>query len=645
MSTHFKNLFRLTIGKKLILVIATLLLVALLSLTHLASSLFKADTEALVQQMTTESSLHLAEMLRLEIENRIEKSKGAGFFMLQNPGVIESTRKAEPAEALAEIKEDSDKVVPLSAREMYVKQLQEKDSNLYGIFLFQSKADQPMELKDSLIFDPLLKLGEKDGSHFGHSLLSEPRLNFSKEMQSETQMTSIFAPDESPVIALMTPFFKDEKKQTNSILVTVFSQSAWVTHFSNASFTSNFMVDNDGGVIIHPDFSLVKVRYNFSKSGIVQKAMEGKQTNGQARYLDEETKENRMGAFSLLGIGKLAVVSEVSETKAFEAANRLQYRAFLMAFAVLFLACGIGYVFSKSLVHPIQKLVSATERIASGNFTARMHSKGSDEVAHLFTAFNKMAEGLEERDRVKAIFGKFHNKEVAEKLLSGQVKLGGEKKEAVIFFSDIRGFTTLSEQLAPEEVVVFLNEYMTQMVSVIRNHSGIVDKYVGDAIMALWGVPLTGTDDPGQAILACLEMRKGLARFNEAREAKGLSPIYMGMGLNLGTVVAGNIGSEEKMEYTVIGDSVNTASRIESMTKEFGTDLLISSSVAEKIADRFILDACEKVKVKGKAEDLVLYRVLGYKNAAGESILVETKYSSYPATKSEKSETTPKIAA
>ena len=195
----------------------------------------------------------------------------------------------------------------------------------------------------------------------------------------------------------------------------------------------------------------------------------------------------------------------------------------------------------------------------------------------------------------------------------------------------------MSESMAPEAVVEMLNEYMTQMVSIIQSYKGVVDKYVGDAIMAIWGVPIQAPYDYQLAVLACLAMRKELNRLNKSRLARGQAALKIGMGLNTGVVIAGNIGSDTKMEYTVIGDAVNLASRIESMTKEYGTDLLISNSVYEQVKEQFVIEQAGSTRVKGKTESIDVYKVLGYYDKkTHKPIIIETPYSTYESEKSDK---------
>lgn len=186
-----------------------------------------------------------------------------------------------------------------------------------------------------------------------------------------------------------------------------------------------------------------------------------------------------------------------------------------------------------------------------------------------------------------------------------------------------------------EQVVEMLNEYMTAMVSEITKHNGVVDKYVGDAIMAVWGVPMSKPEDTWNAVRASISMRIRLAEFNKARKALGKNEIKIGMGLHTGELIAGNIGSNERMEYTVIGDTVNTASRIESLTKEFGTDMLISDAAYQLVKDKVIVEPVS-AKVKGKADAVKAFKVKGYYDEAGQPVIVETPYSSYESGHSDK---------
>jgi adenylate cyclase len=232
-----------------------------------------------------------------------------------------------------------------------------------------------------------------------------------------------------------------------------------------------------------------------------------------------------------------------------------------------------------------------------------------------------MGRGLAERERVKETFGKFVNREVAERALKGELALGGTRRTATIFFCDIRSFAALSEKFPPEDVVEFLNAYFTRMVTCIEATGGVVDKFIGDAIMAVWGaIVSTGSprDDALQAIRSALMMRNALIEYNETRGSENRPRIGIGCGLNTGPCVVGQIGSPQRMEYTAIGDTVNLASRIEALNKPFGTDILVSQNTYELIQDAVIATKMPAIKVKGKTAALSIYALINLKDAGTE---------------------------
>ncbi len=218
-----------------------------------------------------------------------------------------------------------------------------------------------------------------------------------------------------------------------------------------------------------------------------------------------------------------------------------------------------------------------------------------------------------QRRKVRSTFSRFVSREVVDSILdSGRaIELGGETREVVIFFSDICGFTPLSESMSPADVVEMLNEYFTEMTDIIFRCGGTVNKYIGDAIMAFYGAPVPLTNASERAVRACLDMRTALELFNEKREQQGKPAIGIGMGLHKGRVLVGNIGSPRQMEYTVIGDAVNVSSRIEGLTRTLETDLLISDEVYQDVKELITVDTFAPVAVKGKSEKIVVHSVTG----------------------------------
>lgn len=219
------------------------------------------------------------------------------------------------------------------------------------------------------------------------------------------------------------------------------------------------------------------------------------------------------------------------------------------------------------------------------------------------------ARANEQLETLQQAFHRFTPQDVVEDIIRRGVSTRGERLEATILFADLIGFTSMSERLAPELVVRVLNGYFQCMTQAISGHKGHVGKFIGDGILAMFGAPEPNPWHSQDAVRAALSMRAALQVYNVELASEGLGPIQVGVGLHRGTLVAGVIGSKELMEYTVIGDVVNTASRIEGLTRKMKTDILLSSAVAEALDDRFVLDAMPPTEVKGKAEPVHTFAV------------------------------------
>ena len=235
-----------------------------------------------------------------------------------------------------------------------------------------------------------------------------------------------------------------------------------------------------------------------------------------------------------------------------------------------------------------------------------------DELEDLATGFNTMVDGLKERDKLRTTFGKYMTAAVMEHLLNGKVSLGGETLQVTILFTDIRSFTTISEKMDAQALVGLLNEYFTDMVGIVMKEDGVVDKYIGDAIMAVFGAPVPKPNDAVNAVRAAVKMRHALRHLNERLKERGIAPLRTGIGIHTGEVVAGNIGSEARMEYTVIGDAVNLASRLESNTKELGVNILISEDTYELVKDKVVARQVKEITVKGRKQPVMTYEVIGF---------------------------------
>ncbi len=293
--------------------------------------------------------------------------------------------------------------------------------------------------------------------------------------------------------------------------------------------------------------------------------------------------------------------------------NIQQMRLHLAGLAVLALVLGgIGAaVLAGMMVGPLKALVRGVKSIGDGNLDQHIKLKSNDELGVLTEAFNEMATSLRDQAFIKSTFECYVSKPLAKQILEkrDQLQLGGEVREVTVLFSDIRHFTSLAEQMPPEQVVEMLNNYFTRMIEVVANHEGMVDKLIGDSVMALFGAPITLGDEPLRAVTCALEMQQAGDTYNKEREAAGQPPLPMGIGINTGPVVAGNIGSSTKMEYTVIGDEVNIAARLQGVAQ--AGEVLISENTYRLVAAKVKVTPLEPITFKGKNTAVAVYRVDG----------------------------------
>ena len=268
-----------------------------------------------------------------------------------------------------------------------------------------------------------------------------------------------------------------------------------------------------------------------------------------------------------------------------------------------------SYFLSRRVSTSLSILCNSVETIGKGNLNHQVALHTSDEFGELAKAINGMTRGLREREHLKMNFTRYVSQHVLDTILKSEkpARIEGERKKITVLFSDIRQFTHLSELLAPEQVVTLLNAYLEVMIDVIFAHQGTLDKFIGDAIMVEFGAPL---DDPLQelhAIETALAMHKAMVVFSNKLEKEGKPRLAMGIGIHTGYAIVGNIGSEKRMEYTAIGDTVNVASRLETATKELKTPILISETTYAAVKDKFPLKSLGPMTLVGKDNPIEVY--------------------------------------
>ena len=298
--------------------------------------------------------------------------------------------------------------------------------------------------------------------------------------------------------------------------------------------------------------------------------------------------------------------------------NVVQFRRLLIQFYLLVLAFSLIAVLllARSISRPLSQLAAVVRRIEKGDYEERVAVQTSDELGELAYSVNTMASGLAEKEKVRDLLGKVVSREIADELLNNPVDLGGEERIVTVLFSDIRGFTSYCEGMAPREVLAALNKVLSTVSNIVESHGGVVDKFQGDAVMALFGAPVSDANDAENAMAAALEIVQTL----EALES-GLSAC---VGMNTGLVVAGNLGSSNRLNYSVIGDTVNLASRLESLTRLYGTASIVSAASVEA-APQFAYRELDEVIVAGKQSAVKIFELLGRKGALSPETVAENE--------------------
>jgi class 3 adenylate cyclase len=270
----------------------------------------------------------------------------------------------------------------------------------------------------------------------------------------------------------------------------------------------------------------------------------------------------------------------------------------------------VGWEVMSGVSLGIGHLQERMDRVVEGDLQARGEVRALDSIGVLTSHFNDMVAGLRQREAIRETFGRYVSGQVASAILEGQVHLGGEERHVTVLFADLRGFTRLSEAMPADRVVQLLNEHLGAMVRCVDETGGVTDKFMGDAVMAVWGVPVglgSPEDDAFGALDCALRMSAELDRMNAQRLSRGMEALEMGIGLHSGLVVAGNIGARQRMEYTIIGDVVNVCSRIEGLTRALDRRLLLSDATAALIGPRAELVELDTLPVKGRRRPVRLF--------------------------------------
>jgi adenylate cyclase len=372
----------------------------------------------------------------------------------------------------------------------------------------------------------------------------------------------------------------------------------------------------DSGLAAEQDtFTEIKDFFNLTREKIISffyKDYETRQSNAE--------KTRILASYTKLNIAGVTVITSTEYDRIFERINILTRRNIcITAFMLIFSAVFIG-LFAKRISVPLRKLAFSARQIEGGKFDLVPESKRYDEIGVLTSGFRKMCAALN-------VFGRFTNREIAVKIMKGEIQSEVSPKYATVFFSSIRGFNAKLENIknvlkneASSRIVQWFNRYLTGMIKCVEKTNGVLDKFIGDTVMAHWGtVYTTGSSrkDAFNCVKSALMMRQKLYFMNKSREPEDDSNpvIHIGCGINSGFVTAGQLGSDTRMEYTVIGDSADLAFRIEALTRPLGVDILISESTWQLIWEMFVTEEMPPVTVKENEKPMRLFAVINFRGS------------------------------
>jgi adenylate cyclase len=313
-----------------------------------------------------------------------------------------------------------------------------------------------------------------------------------------------------------------------------------------------------------------------------------------------------------IGAGRRAIlVVAAPHDELNERTQRLRRDALLLSLATLAVAAVIVVVFARGVSRPIRDLVAQADQIAHFDFSSRARvATRIREITDLTDAFGRLRGVLES-------FGRYVPKQLVRRIVRKQreVRIGGVRRPVTVMFSDIAGYTAFSETVGPEELMAVTSEYFELITTAVDAHKGIVDKYIGDAVMAIWNAPDLDPDHVANACAAALQSQAAIAHFNQEQTAHGHRALGTRIGLNTGEGVVGNVGSADRLNYTVVGSVVNLASRLEGLNKRYGTAILVSADVHDAVADRFLFRAIDEVAPAGVAVPVRVYELLAAASA------------------------------
>jgi adenylate cyclase len=560
------------IGGKLVLIISLLLLTSLSTITILVSVFMNRDIRATAE----ENNFTVNQRSAAEVETTIKMIRADTLTLLNILSAI-------PNEALMQ-----------EAAHFFFEQ------NTHIAAIVTSEPTDNWELINSSFFSSNGVQPERVPAFIEQNSDAVRRAEFGTELLKNG--TPVFG---IPMLVLLGSW-------RNGVAMIIFFSAENITENFGTGTNASFMVNETGDALVHPDQELIRNGANLSNDVFVQLARRSTEQQVQTQYTDADGVAY-FGAFQRLSVANLTVFTHIQSYVVFEGILATTRRNIYLTVAVLFLSILFIWFFSKTISKPLEVLTVAAERIEEGDYHLEHKTKNKDETGVLMQSFVNMSHGL-------ANFERFTNKAIVRVARKGKLPLGGVSKMATVAFIFIRDFSEMAKGLNAGELVQFINEYMLRMVPCITNTGGVVDKFLthgGVIVMALWGTVESAGSPEADALncmRAVLMMRASLKSLNQEWKGKAVSHIKMGCGINVGEVVAGQMGSDDRIEYTVIGDTVNLAARFEGPNDLFDTDILITENVHKLIGSYLLIEEMPSIEVKGKIEPLRVFSVVNMRD-------------------------------
>ena len=580
---------RFSIGAKLIMIITFIVLLSLGSINALVSWMVRGDLRIAAEENNFEANQYLAMAAETAFHN-----------VLSNSMILMRTiASAGAGSAIARESPDF---------------FFERHPEVAAVFFTAGAQTELLvngQFFDSGNMDPSLAASYRDANHVA----------LMRAAAGETVLLNAAPHFASPVLALFFPW----QNGGGGVLFA----SMDLNDSFGSGVSQSYLINDLGDILVHPDFHLVRFSMNVAARDFTRYVWDSPGRNAQTLYTEDGVRY--FGAFTKLDTAGAVVITRIEYNKVFEGIDATTRRNMYLTGAVLSVSIILIWFFSKTISIPLKALAVAAHTIERGDFEVSLRPRGRDEIGVLTASFQHMCKAL-------GIFGRFTNRDIALRAMRGEIKPGGLPKHATIFFSDIRDFTAISENFtkafgdeASDRIVSWLNNYFTQMVDCVEKTGGVVDKFIGDALMAHWGTAYTTGSvrkDAYNCIRTALMMRNVINRMNKGcKKGDPANPrIRIGIGINTGIVTAGQIGSDLRMDYTVTGDPVNLASRVEALNKPFYTDILIAENTWRLVRKKFVTEEMPSVRVKGKERPVRIFAVINFaKSTKGPRSLAKVR--------------------